>query len=153
MTAQDRPHRLLRRVLATDGSPALVEMREADLGKIHLTVHSASPLSQRDLRCVKVQVAHILRLDESLQEFYFALAKAPNNGEFDWIPKVRAGRLLRSPSIFEDIVKMICTTNCAWSATERMVENLVTKLGTRFNHQYSDFPTPQQLASRRRTPS
>ena len=40
-----------------------------------------------------------------------------------------AGRLLRSPTVFEDVVKTICTTNCTWSATVRMVSALVGTLG------------------------
>ena len=40
-----------------------------------------------------------------------------------------AGRMLRSPTVFEDILKTICTTNCAWSATVRMVNGLVAGLG------------------------
>jgi N-glycosylase/DNA lyase len=40
-----------------------------------------------------------------------------------------AGRLLRSPTVFEDVVKTICTTNCTWSATVRMVTALVENLG------------------------
>jgi len=38
--------------------------------------------------------------------------------------------MLRSPTVFEDLVKTICTTNCTWSATERMVGALVGELGT-----------------------
>jgi 3-methyladenine DNA glycosylase/8-oxoguanine DNA glycosylase len=37
--------------------------------------------------------------------------------------------MIRSPTVFEDVVKTICTTNCAWSATERMVGGLVEHLG------------------------
>jgi N-glycosylase/DNA lyase len=37
--------------------------------------------------------------------------------------------MLRSPTVFEDVVKTICTTNCAWSATERMVGAIVEGLG------------------------
>src|SRR5262249_57764140 len=39
--------------------------------------------------------------------------------------------MLRSPTVFEDVVKTICTTNCTWSATERMVGALVEHLGER----------------------
>jgi hypothetical protein len=38
--------------------------------------------------------------------------------------------MLRSPTVFEDVIKTICTTNCAWSATQRMVAALVGELGT-----------------------
>src|SRR5665648_161986 len=40
-----------------------------------------------------------------------------------------AGRMMRSPTVFEDVGKTVCTTNCAWSATERMVGALVEHLG------------------------
>ena len=32
--------------------------------------------------------------------------------------------MLASPSVFEDVIKTICTTNCAWSATIRMTQAL-----------------------------
>jgi N-glycosylase/DNA lyase len=38
--------------------------------------------------------------------------------------------MVRSPTVFEDLVKTICTTNCTWSATQRMVGALVDVLGT-----------------------
>jgi N-glycosylase/DNA lyase len=37
--------------------------------------------------------------------------------------------MVQSPSVFEDVVKTICTTNCAWSATRRMVHAIVEHLG------------------------
>ena len=40
-----------------------------------------------------------------------------------------AGRMIRSPTVFEEVVKTICTTNCTWSATVRMVSALVEHLG------------------------
>jgi N-glycosylase/DNA lyase len=90
----------------------------------------------------------MLRLDESMQEFYRELGRFAGNGmALEWIAESNAGRLLRSPSLFEDIVKMICTTNCAWSATERMAQNLVMELGTPFDEKQSCFPSPEQLAS------
>ena len=37
--------------------------------------------------------------------------------------------MIRSPTVFEEVVKTICTTNCTWSATVRMVSSLVQNLG------------------------
>ncbi len=37
--------------------------------------------------------------------------------------------MLRSPSVFEDVVKTICTTNTAWSGTRKMTAALVDNLG------------------------
>jgi N-glycosylase/DNA lyase len=70
-------------------------------------------------------VRHVLRLDQDLSGFY---ARAAGDPDLAWVTS-GAGRMLRSPSTFEDVVKTICTTNCAWSATVRMVNALVEHLG------------------------
>ena len=72
-------------------------------------------------------VKRILRLDEDLFEFYTLTSGQPG---LDWVSQKRAGRLLRSPTVWEDLVKTICTTNCSWSLTKKMVANLVEKLGS-----------------------
>lgn len=71
-------------------------------------------------------VRRVLRIDEDLSEFYELVE---NTEDFAWIAERRAGRLLRSPSVFEDLVKTVCTTNCSWSLTKKMVAGLVEKLG------------------------
>jgi 3-methyladenine DNA glycosylase/8-oxoguanine DNA glycosylase len=70
-------------------------------------------------------VRHILRLDEDLARFYEVCARDP---ELSWAC-AGAGRMMRSQTVFEDVVKTICTTNCSWGATVRMVEALVEHLG------------------------
>ena len=59
---------------------------------------------------------------------------------------MRVGRLLRAPTVFEDVVKMICTTNCSWALTENMIGNLTAKLGTRLGSFTYSFPTPEIMA-------
>jgi 3-methyladenine DNA glycosylase/8-oxoguanine DNA glycosylase len=71
-------------------------------------------------------VRHMLRLYEDLSAFYARAAEDPQLG---WVAE-GAGRMLRSPTVFEDLVKTICTTNCTWAATVRMVSALVGELGT-----------------------
>ena len=87
---------------------------------------------------------HILRLDDDLQSFYLATGNDP---DFAWIGEQGAGRLLRSPTVFEDLVKMICTTNCSWALTEKMVTGLVQNLGRETNDGRRSFPTPQAMAA------
>lgn len=142
----DRSRRRLTRVLRSTQGPVLVEMSSDTPEVLQLVVRSHQSLTKSDITAVKKQVVTMLRLDESLESFYATLDRVAANGKFDWIRKEGAGRLLRSPDLFEDIVKMVCTTNCAWSATERMVTNLVNKLGTRFDEEHADFPTAVQLA-------
>ena len=89
-------------------------------------------------------VRHILRLDDDLSEFY-KLAKP--NKEFAWIAGNNAGRLLRSPTVFEDLVKTVCTTNCSWALTKKMVANLVEKLGEKTVGGKNTFPTPEKMGN------
>ncbi|HKY06109.1 MAG TPA: Fe-S cluster assembly protein HesB, partial [Blastocatellia bacterium] len=43
-------------------------------------------------------------------------------------------------------VKTICTTNCSWALTEKMVNGLVTSLGVLSSDGRRDFPTPEAMA-------
>ena len=92
-------------------------------------------------------VRRMLCLDDDLSGFYAACASDP---ELAWTAR-GAGRLLRSPTVFEDIIKTICTTNCTWSATERMVGALVDHLGAAAPVPAGGtpgraFPTPETMA-------
>jgi N-glycosylase/DNA lyase len=88
-------------------------------------------------------VRHILRLDDDMTGFYRAMKADPR---FEWIASQGAGRLLRSPTVFEDLVKMICTTNCSWSLTEKMVTGLVQNLGQESHDGRRTFPTAKVMA-------
>jgi N-glycosylase/DNA lyase len=78
-----------------------------------------------DGRSLAETARHMLRLDADLSGFY---AAARDDPDLDWV-RTGAGRMLRSPTVFEDVVKTICTTNCTWSATVRMTTALVENLG------------------------
>jgi N-glycosylase/DNA lyase len=103
----------------------------------------AGPAGTADLRPA---VAHVLRLDEDLSPFYEAAATDP---ELSWVTK-GAGRMVRSPTVFEEVVKTICTTNCTWAATVRMVSALVENLGEAGPDAQGPygraFPTPEAMA-------
>jgi 3-methyladenine DNA glycosylase/8-oxoguanine DNA glycosylase len=85
----------------------------------------------------------VLNLNEDLSGFYTAAAADP---DLAWA-SAGAGRMLRSPTVFEEVVKTICTTNCAWSATVRMTTALVEHLGepSAGNHGRA-FPRPAAMA-------
>lgn len=76
-------------------------------------------------REIKEKVRHILRLDEDLSVFY---EQAKDDPILSWVT-TGAGRMVRSATVFEEVIKTICTTNCAWSATKRMVHAIVEHLG------------------------
>jgi 3-methyladenine DNA glycosylase/8-oxoguanine DNA glycosylase len=87
-------------------------------------------------------VRHMLRLDADLSAFY---AIAREDGDLTWVAS-GAGRMMRSPTVFEDVVKTICTTNCAWSATVRMTTALVEHLGAEAPDGRRAFPAPAAMA-------
>jgi 3-methyladenine DNA glycosylase/8-oxoguanine DNA glycosylase len=87
-------------------------------------------------------VRHMLRLDADLSAFY---AIARDDGDLTWVA-TGAGRMMRSPTVFEDVVKTICTTNCAWSATVRMTTALVEHLGAEAPDGRRAFPAPDAMA-------
>ena len=94
-------------------------------------------------------VRRMLCLDDDLSGFY---ARAAADPELAWAAR-GAGRLLRSPTVFEDVIKTVCTTNCAWSATVRMTGALVGRLGEPApgappgDVAGRAFPTPEAMAS------
>ena len=96
----------------------------------------------RDAVVLADAVRHMLRLDADLSVFYEVARADP---ELSWAA-AGAGRMLRSPTVFEDVVKTICTTNCAWSATVRMVGALVNELGIEAPGGTRAFPTAQAMA-------
>jgi 3-methyladenine DNA glycosylase/8-oxoguanine DNA glycosylase len=83
------------------------------------------PLSAAAAAEALATVRHVLRLDEDLAPFYALAAADP---DLAWAV-AGAGRMVRSATVFEEVVKTVCTTNCAWSATVRMVGALVEHLG------------------------
>ena len=90
-------------------------------------------------------IRHCLRLDDDLSDFYKLVKKEKS---IAWIADANAGRLLRSPTVYEDLVKTICTTNCSWSLTKKMVTNLVEKLGEpAADGSIRAFPTAEAMAN------
>lgn len=93
-------------------------------------------------------VRRVLRLDEDLSGFYSLAAEDP---ELSWVTN-GAGRMVRGATVFEDVVKTLCTTNCSWSSTTRMVSALVEHLGEKApgapptGPSGRAFPTPEAMA-------
>ena len=136
----------LELTLPLDGkAPRTVRVSEGRKGHAKLEVIGRAP-GKADLEQLRSSVAHVLRLDEDLSPFYAAAAADP---ELSWAT-TGAGRMVRSPTVFEEVVKTVCTTNCTWSATVRMVSALVEHLGEPGESADGPFgrafPTPEAMA-------
>ena len=130
------------------GKPRTVLIHHGRRGRGAVTVLGPA-LSAAQVERALSAVQHVLRLDADLSSFYALAAEDP---DLAWTVS-GAGRMIRSPTVFEDVVKTICTTNCTWSATTRMVTALVEHLGERAPNAPPGgalgraFPTPQAMAA------
>ncbi len=134
------------------GKPVYCYLSDTKEGNIKVEYQTEYELHQYEKFDLINQVARVFRLEEDLTEFY---TEAKKDHRFKWVYKLKAGRLLRSPTVFEDVVKMICTTNCSWALTELIVNNLTLKLGKKFSvlkrngadSRVYTFPAPRAIAS------
>jgi len=129
------------------GRPRRVRIGAGRHGAARVVVDGPS-IGRATADALAASVRHVLRLDADLSAFY---AMAAADGDMAWAAS-GAGRMVQSPTVFEDVVKTVCTTNCTWSATERMVGAIVTHLGETAAGVRPDgpwgraFPTPQAMA-------
>jgi 3-methyladenine DNA glycosylase/8-oxoguanine DNA glycosylase len=111
-------------LLLSGGRSTVIELRPGERGFARVTAIGS-------LRGAAVQaeltarLRRIMHLDGDYSEFYRVAANDP---ELRWVTR-GAGRFVHSATLFEDVVKTICTTNCTWSATIRMTDALVAGLG------------------------
>jgi N-glycosylase/DNA lyase len=128
----DREEGALRTVVAAHSRAARLEFRVR--GEKLET--KGTNLDASDLRAI-ARRAFSLDVDLSAAERSFAgipvLSRAL--GE-------RGGRMLRAPTLFEDAVKMLFTTNCSWAATRGMVTRLIALAGA----DGVAFPTAESVA-------
>jgi len=117
--------------------------KQVNGGRVEVRVESGRRLRSDEVMEVKAQVSSCLRLDEDYTEFY---ALCSGNQRFRWVRRLAAGRLLRAPTVFEDVVKTICTTNCTWAFSTVMAANLCRALGASFDSGLRAFPTPSDVA-------
>jgi len=111
-----------------------------------MRVETTEALSKPERNEVKQAVSWMFGLDMDFSEFYILARGEPKLAQTE---KKGQGRVLRSPALFEDVVKTILTTNTLWGATKRMTSNLVTQFGDPLTDDPSRcaFPTPSRLAA------
>jgi N-glycosylase/DNA lyase len=144
----DEEARMLEVTVPTGASKARTLLIAAAGRRTARVTTPGRPPSPAEAERLLATARHVLRLDEDLSGFY---SRASADPDLAWTV-AGAGRMIRSPTVFDDVVKTICTTNCAWSATERMVGALVGELGAAAPGAPADgpygraFPTPAAMA-------
>jgi 3-methyladenine DNA glycosylase/8-oxoguanine DNA glycosylase len=125
------------------GRVAAYTLTEADSGaRLHVTAHLNAAEQAEAAR----KVSWMLGLEQDFSEFY---AMASGEPELAHVVGRAQGRVLRSPTVFEDVIKTILTTNTLWGATIRMTDNLVRLYGEPLTAEPDRhaFPTPERLAA------
>jgi 3-methyladenine DNA glycosylase/8-oxoguanine DNA glycosylase len=129
--------------------PRTVLVRDGSRRRAAVEVNGRKP-GVRESEAISAAVRHVLALDLDLSPFYEVAATDPDLG---WVAG-GAGRMIRSPTVFEDVVKTLCTTNCSWALTTKMVTALVEHLGEPAagagpgTWRGRAFPTPEAMAGR-----
>ena len=134
----------LETVIGLDEQSAIVTVIRA-LPRRRLSLACSGRLTVRRREVLRAAVARMLRLDEDLGPFHARCRCSPG---YEPAAEARFGRLLRSPALFEDVVKVICTCNVTWRQTVAMVGRLVETWGVPTeNGSQRSFPTPARLAA------
>jgi 3-methyladenine DNA glycosylase/8-oxoguanine DNA glycosylase len=92
---------------------------------------------------LRAKLTRMFQLDVELGEF-LALTRASQSHA--WVERSGFGRLLCGSTLFEDVVKIILTTNTMWKQTMRMCHLLVEKCGRRTPLGFAAFPEPEDVA-------
>jgi N-glycosylase/DNA lyase len=132
-----------------DKSKKIHHLEISEVKKRGLEIVTDTNLNDSSKSEILSVVKRMFRLNEDYEEFY---TMAKNSKEFTWVVKYGAGRMLRCASLWEDMVKMLCTTNCTWRLTQIMTENLLCKLGSfkknnNTGQKVFAFPEPEDIAS------
>jgi 3-methyladenine DNA glycosylase/8-oxoguanine DNA glycosylase len=132
-------------------SGRVIELKMND-GKDTLSVETEK-LNKKEQKEVTEAVSWMFGLDMDFSAFHAASRAEPKLAH---AKKQALGRVLRSPTLFEDVIKTILTTNTLWAATINMTRRLVDEFGVGAStatppplraENTKSFPAPQAIAA------
>ncbi|MEZ4669358.1 MAG: 3-methyladenine DNA glycosylase [Anaerolineae bacterium] len=129
-----------------DGTIVRLVLRTADftVGSLPVQIQGGTGrFNSLQLEDIRRAMRRALEIDRDLTGFYKLVSKHPR---YKWIKKAGVGRMLASPTVWEDLVKTLMTTNTTWNMTKQMVGRVVT-LGDAFSGGGHAFPTPERIAA------
>ena len=131
----DPDRKTLTRPLNLDGGVATLTIAQPDNHKgSPLRAVADRALSRAEQGEAKRQITRMLRLDdETVADFHRTDDRWKRSGK---------GRLFRSPTLFEDIIKTVTSCNVTWPGTVNMNRRLCEVV-------CPAFPTPRQMARQR----
>lgn len=124
------------------GPIAKYQISATEIG-VHVSV--IGDLTGQERTEIGARVSWMLSAEQDLSGFYQAASDEP---KLQHAVTNAQGRILRSATVFEDVLKTMLTTNTAWSGTIRMVNTLLDLYGEPLGKDVTAlaFPTPDILA-------
>ncbi|TVQ31086.1 MAG: hypothetical protein EA376_10900 [Phycisphaeraceae bacterium] len=130
----DPDRQSLTRIFDLDVGAAAVTLTQAPVKRGGpIAARADRALSRAEQGELRRQVGRMLRLDEDPAAFHRVDPRWKRSGR---------GRLFRSPTFFEDVVKTVTSCNVTWPGTMRMNRRLCEMINPAF-------PSPEQLARKR----
>lgn len=126
-------------VALPDGGARRIVLREDD----GVVLECEGVLDAATRRVLIAAGRRVLGLDVDIAPFHEVVRRDPR---YRWIAESRSGRLLRGPSAWEDVVKLVLTTNCSWAFTKKMTAALVERYGETAEGGARSFPTAERMA-------
>ena len=128
------------------GGPRQLAIRWSDRSDSIQVEIPGRKIGAADREFIRAKVRWMFRADEDFREFW---ELCRGHAVLRSCRLNRTGALLRSPTVFEDVVKTICTVNCHWRNTKRMVANLCRLFGKPCpgDGDVFTFPPPEKLAA------
>ena len=125
----------------TDGRVVLLTIREASANALTVSVSEAADEAE-----IIETVRRMLQLDLPVDRFHQFCQDHPKLCQ---VPAKRQGRLLVSPTLWEDCCKVIATTNTTWTQTRAMTSRIVNAHGSPWPQDPARhaFPIPAQIAA------
>ena len=139
----DEEARVLRRVERLgSGAVALLTVRSETDAEILVECSGAEAPEAE----IVAKTRRMLQLDIDIDPFHAYCADCP---ELAHVPERRQGRMLCSPTLFEDVCKVILTTNTTWAQTKSMNARVIAEFGSAWpeNPERHAFPAPEQIVS------
>lgn len=128
-------------LVLSSGARVVLQVAASKAGIAISTDRRMAGRQKRELRAV---AEHMLSLDFPLHEFE-VMCRAKKATTLLRLANKGWGRMLRSPTFWEDAVKTLCTTNASWGYTEKMCRNLCAQLGEAAPSDMRTFPTPDKI--------
>jgi 3-methyladenine DNA glycosylase/8-oxoguanine DNA glycosylase len=110
-----------------------------------IRIDTSEKLTRAESRSLTEKITWMFGLEMDFTGFYEAARHEPKLAH---VQEKAYGRVLRSPTFFEDVLKTILTTNTLWAATKRMNLNLINTYGeSEPASGKKAFPTPAAIAA------